>query len=171
MTNILETPRLILRELTEADADFIIQLLNEPAYIKNIGDKGVRTNEDARSYLRENIIASYQKNKFGLYLVARKEDATPIGCCGLINRDSLPDVDIGYAFLSAYHNKGYATEAAEAVMVFGKTAIGLKRIVGITAVDNQGSIKVLEKVGLCFEKHITLPGDDEEIMLFGWEAS
>ncbi|MBE2222441.1 MAG: GNAT family N-acetyltransferase [Anaerolineae bacterium] len=170
MTTILETERLFLRELTVEDADFILQLLNEPEYIIFIGDRGVRTHKDARNYIQETIIASYEKNGFGLYLVELKEDATPIGCCGLINRDGLPDIDIGYAFLAEFHNFGFATESAEAVMAFGKNNIGLKRIVGITAVDNQKSIKILEKVGLRFEKRITLPGDHEEILLFGWDA-
>lgn len=170
MTYILETPRLYLRKMTLTDAEFIIQLLNEPAYILFIGDRGVRTHEEARTYLRETIITSYEKNGFGLYLVELKDDATPIGCCGLINRDGLPDVDIGYAFLSAHRHQGYATEAAEVVMAYGKNRVGLQRIVGITAVDNQGSIKVLEKVGLRFEKNITLPDDDEAVMLFGWNA-
>ena len=129
------------------------------------------TTAEARTYLRENIISSYEKNGFGLYLVVLQDDATPIGCCGLIDRDGLPDVDIGYAFLAAYRRQGYATEAAEAVMAYGKTTVGLQRIVGITAVANQPSIKILEKVGLRFEKRITLPGDDEEVMLFGWNAT
>jgi RimJ/RimL family protein N-acetyltransferase len=170
MVNILETQRLVLRELTVADTDFILQLLNEPAYIIFIGDRGVRTYQDARKYLQETIIGSYEKNGFGLYLVELIDDATPIGVCGLINRDGLPDVDIGYAFLAEYRGNGYATEAAEAVLEYGKHSVGLKRIVAITAVDNQGSINVLEKNGLRFEKLITLPGDDEEIMLFAWDA-
>ena len=170
MTSIIETQRLFLRELTVTDADFILQLLNEPAYIIFIGDRGVRTHEDAQNYIQETVIASYEKNGFGLYLAELKDDATPIGCCGLINRDGLPDIDIGYAFLAEFQGNGYATEAAEAVMRFGKNSVGLKRIVGITAVDNQNSIKVLEKVGLRFEKTMTLPGDEEEIMLFGWNA-
>lgn len=170
MTHILETPRLILREFTITDADFIIQLLNEPAYIIFIGDRGVRTHEDARTYIKETIITSYEKNGFGLYLVELENDATPVGVCGLINRDGIPDIDIGYAFLSAYRQNGYATEAAQAVMDYGQNIVGLKRIVAITAVDNQSSIKVLEKIGLRFEKHITLPEDDEKIMLFGWDA-
>ena len=170
MVNILETQRLVLRELTVADTDFILQLLNEPAYIIFIGDRGVRTHQDARKYLQETIIGSYEKNGFGLYLVELIDDATPIGVCGLINRDGLPDVDIGYAFLAEYRGNGYATEAAEAVLKYGKHSVGLKRIVAITAVDNQGSINVLEKIGLRFEKLITLPGDDEEIMLFAWDV-
>ncbi len=176
MNYILETKRLVLRELTVEDADFILQLLNEPAYILFIGDRGVRTPAEARAYIEKNIRLSYKKNGFGLYLVEMKDDATPLGAtplgiCGLINRDSLPDIDIGYAFLEAYRGNGYATESAQAVMAFGKTVVGLNRIVGITAVTNQPSINVLEKVGLHFEKLITLPGSDEEIMLFAWDSA
>jgi RimJ/RimL family protein N-acetyltransferase len=170
MTIILETKRLVLRELTLADADFMLQLLNEPAYIIFIGDRGVRTHQDASKYLQETIIASYEKNGFGLYLVELQDDATPVGLCGLINRDGLPDVDIGYAFLAEFQGNGYATEAAQAVMAYGKDFVGLGRIVAITAVDNQRSINVLEKIGLHYEKLITLPGDDEEIMLFAWDV-
>ena len=169
MKQILETKRLVLRELTVEDADFILQLLNEPAFILFIGDRGVRTQDEARAYIEKNITPSYEKNGFGLYLVEMKEVATPLGICGLINRDDLPDIDIGYAFLEAYRGNGYATESAEAIMDFGRTVVGLKRIVGITAVDNQSSINVLEKVGLHFERLITRPRDDEEIMLFGWD--
>ena len=166
----LETPRLILRELSVVDADFILQLLNEPAYIIFIGDRGVRTHEDARKHLEENIIPSYQKNGFGLYLVELKDDATPIGVCGLIDREGLTDIDIGYALLAEYREQGYATEAAGAVMELGVQSIGLERIVAITAVDNESSINVLKKIGLRYEKNITLPGYDEEISLFGWDA-
>ena len=169
MKHILETKRLVLRELTVEDADFMLQLLNEPAYILFIGDRGVRTQDEARTYIEKNICPSYEKNGFGLYLVEMKDDATPLGICGLINRDDLPDIDIGYAFLEAYRGNGCATESAEAIMDFGRTVVGLKRIVGITAVNNQPSINVLEKVGLHFERLITRPGNDEEIMLFGWD--
>ena len=171
MKNILETNRLMLRELSEEDADFILELLNEADYIIFIGDRGVRTHQNAQTYIKEKIIPSYEKNGFGLYLVELIDDATPVGVCGLINRDGLPDIDIGYAFLASYRGNGYATEAAFAVMQLGVHTIGLERIVGITAVDNQPSINVLEKVGLHFEKLITLPGNDEEIMLFAWESA
>ena len=170
MTHILETNRLILREFTIDDAEFILRLLNEPSFLEFIGDKDVRTVDEAKIYLKNGPITSYQKNGFGLFLTALKDTATPIGMCGLIKRDSLLDVDVGYAFLPAYWGKGYASEAAEATVAYGKTKLDLRRIVGITAVNNQSSINVLEKVGLRFEKLITLPGDDEEIMLFGWDA-
>ena len=167
---ILETDRIFLREMTQEDADFILKLLNDPAYIQNIGDRGIRTHHDARKYLQEKIIASYIQHGYGLFLVVDKQTNLPVGCCGLINRESLADIDIGYAFLPEFRGQGYATESAKAVLAYGKTKLGLKRIVGITAVDNQGSINVLEKIGLHFEEYITLPGDDEEIMLFGWDA-
>lgn len=170
MTSLLETDRLVLREFTTDDAKFILHLLNEPSYLEFIGDKGVKTVVDAQTYLTNGPITSYKKNGFGLLLTTLKESDTPIGMCGLIKREGLLDVDIGYAFLPTYWGKGYASEAAAATLTYGKIKFGLQRIVGITAVHNQASIKVLEKIGLRFERLITLPGDDEEIMLFGWEA-
>lgn len=170
MPIILETARIVLRKMTLDDTDFILQLLNEPDYIRFIGDRRVSNQEQAQNYLQNKIIASYKKNGFGLYLAILKDIATPIGCCGFIKRDGLKDVDIGYAYLANYHGQGYATEIAAAVLEMGKTELNLNRIVAITAVDNQGSINVLEKIGFSFEKLITLPGDDEEIMLFGWNA-
>jgi RimJ/RimL family protein N-acetyltransferase len=112
---ILETDRLILRQFTTEDAEFILELVNEPSFIQNIGDRGVRTLEDARSYILRVAVASYEKNGFGLYLVELKESGQAIGMCGLIKRDGLEDVDIGYAFLPKFWSKGYAQEAASAV--------------------------------------------------------
>ncbi len=166
MKTILETQRLRLRELSTSDAEFILALLNEPSFIKNIGDRGVRSLEDAKHYILKGPIVSYTKNGFGLYLVELKVSHTPIGICGLVNRPSLNDVDIGYAFMPQFWSKGYAVESAFAVMTYGKETLRLDRIVGITASDNAGSIKVLEKIGLSFERMIRLADDDEEIMLF-----
>ncbi len=166
MKTILETQRLRLRELSTSDAEFILALLNEPSFIKNIGDRGVRNLEDAKHYILKGPIANYAQNGFGLYLVELKVSHTPIGICGLVNRPSLDDVDIGYAFMPQFWSKGYAVESASAVMTYGKETLSLDRIVGITASDNAGSIKVLEKIGLSFDRMIRLAGDDEEIMLF-----
>ncbi|KAA3656004.1 MAG: N-acetyltransferase [Chloroflexi bacterium] len=166
MKIVLETERLRLREMSTSDAKFMLALLNEPAFIKNIGDKGVRNLEDAKHYILEGPAASYEQNGFGLYLVELKVSHTPIGMCGLVNRDSLDDVDVGYAFMPDFWSKGYAVESAAAIMTYGKDTLELDRIVGITASDNAGSIKVLKKIGLTFDRMITLPGDDEEIMLF-----
>ena len=162
---ILETERLVLRKFSVEDADFILRLLNEPSFIRNIGDRGVRTLEDARSYILRVPIASYERNGFGLYLVMLKETGESIGMCGLIKREELEDVDIGYAFLPEYWSKGYAVESALAVKEYARDVIGLKRLVAITDPENQGSIRVLEKIGLRFEKMIRLSEDDIELKL------
>jgi len=163
---ILETDRLILRQFTTDDAEFILELVNEPSFIQNIGDRGVRTLEDARSYILRVAVASYEKNGFGLYLVRLKESGQAIGMCGLIKRDGLEDVDIGYAFLPKFWSKGYALEAASAVRDYARGVIGLKRLVAITDPENQGSIRLLEKIGLKYEKMVRLSEDDIELKLF-----
>jgi ribosomal-protein-alanine N-acetyltransferase len=164
---VLETERLLLRQLSTEDAGFILQLLNEPSFIRNIGDRGVRTIESANSYILNGPVASYAKNGFGLYLVKLKETDESIGMCGLIRRDMLEDVDIGYAFLPKFWSKGYAIESAQAVKEYAKNTIGLNRIVAIVDPENEGSIRVLEKIGLQFEKMIRLSADDIELKLFG----
>ena len=154
---VLETERLLLRHLNAEDADFILELLNEPAYNQNIGDRGVRPVDGARRYIEDGPAASYAANGFGLYAIVLKESGTPIGMCGLIRRDILEDVDIGYALLKRHWRQGYAQEAAAAVLDYGYNVLKLKRIVAITAPDNAGSIHVLEKIGLRYEKTIHLP--------------
>lgn len=164
---ILETERLLLRQFSIEDADFILELLNEPSFIRNIGDRGIRTTADAHSYILNGPMTSYIKNGFGLYLVKLKETHESIGMCGLIKRDTLEDVDIGYAFLPRFWSKGYAVESALAVKQYAKNVIGLNRIVAITDPENEGSIRVLEKMGLQFEKMVRLSEDDIELKLFG----
>lgn len=164
--NVLETDRLILRRLTPEDAAFILELLNEPSWLRFIGDKGVRTLDDARSYIVNGPIAMYERCGFGLYLTALKADGAPIGMCGLIKRDSLQDVDIGFAFLPRFWGNGYAYESAAAVMAYGKSALGLERIVAITSPDNHGSINVLGKIGLKLERAMRLPGEEQDTLLF-----
>ncbi|HMB21196.1 MAG TPA: GNAT family N-acetyltransferase, partial [Anaerolineales bacterium] len=164
--NVLETERLHLRQFSTEDAGFILELLNEPSFIQNIGDRGVRTLDDAIAYLTRVPLASYAKNGFGLYAVLLKETNEIIGMCGLIKRDGLDDVDIGYAFLPKFWSKGYAVESAAAVKAYAKDVIGLKRLVAITDPDNEGSIRVLEKIGLRFEKMVRLSQDDIELKLF-----
>jgi RimJ/RimL family protein N-acetyltransferase len=167
--NILETERLVLRQFSAEDAAFILELVNEPSFIQNIGDRGVRTLEDARAYILNGPIASYAKNGFGLYLVALKETNESIGMCGLIKRETLEDVDIGYAFLPKFWSKGYAVESAQAVKGYAKDVIGLTRMVAITDPANAGSIRVLEKLGLRFEKMVRLSQDDIDLKLFAAE--
>ena len=163
---VIETARLILRRLTLDDAEFILGLLNEPSFLQFIGDKGVRNLDDARNYLLSGPIASYEKFGFGLYLVQLKDGHVPIGMCGLLKRETLPDVDIGFSFRPQFWSKGYAFESASAVMTHGKCALGLERIVGLVKPGNQGSIRVLEKLGLKFEKMIRVLDGETEDKLF-----
>ena len=164
---ILETDRLVLRELDADDAPFILELLNEPGWLRHIGDRGIRTEEAARDYLRKGPMKMYREHGFGLWCVEVKPAGTPVGICGLIKRDGLDDVDIGFAVLARHERQGYGVESARAVMAYAREALGLQRIVAITSVDNHGSIRLLEKIGLRFEKMVTLPGDEEELKLFG----
>jgi RimJ/RimL family protein N-acetyltransferase len=163
---ILETDRLTLRWLSTDDAEFILGLLNEPSFLRFIGDKGVRTLDDARNYILTGPVDMYNSLGFGLYLTELKDGGLPIGICGLIKRDDLEDVDIGFAFLPRFWAKGYAYEAAAAVMAYGKTALGFNRIVAITSPDNHASARLLEKLGLRFERTIRFSKDAEEVRLF-----
>jgi RimJ/RimL family protein N-acetyltransferase len=168
--NVLETDRLVLRRLSIEDAEFILALLNEPSFVQFIGDKGVRTMDDAREYILQGPICSYERFGFGLYLTTLKESGVPIGICGLLKRESLGDVDVGFAFLPQFWSKGYALESASAVMAYGRSRFGLKRIVAVTDPDNQASIRVLEKLGLEFEKMVRLSEDGPEIKLFATDV-
>lgn len=163
---ILETERLLLRHLSNDDAEFMLELLNDPSFIQNIGDRRIRSLEGARVYIKNGPVASYAQHGFGLYLVELKETGEPIGICGLIRREKLEDVDIGYAFLPRFWSKGYAFESAQAVKEYARAVIGLKRIVAITDPNNTGSIRVLEKIGMKFEKMVKLSDDDIELKLF-----
>lgn len=148
----LQTQRLLLQPFTTADAPFILTLLNKPSFIRFIGDKKVRTLEDARQYLLNGPIASYNVHGFGLLLVELKESQTPIGMCGLLKREELPDPDIGFAFLPDYWNKGFGFEAASAVMNDACKRLKLDRTLAIVNPDNDASIKLLEKLGFRFER-------------------
>jgi RimJ/RimL family protein N-acetyltransferase len=163
---LLHTDRLSLRELGDADADFILRLLNEPSFLRFIGDRGVRTAADARRYLLEGPITSYARNGFGLHLV-ELGDATPIGICGLLWRDTLDAPDIGFAFLPEYWGRGYALEAASAVLAYAREVLRLARVVAVVSPDNDRSIGVLGKLGLQFERMITWPGEATELKLYG----
>lgn len=163
---VLETERLRLRRLDAGDAEFILELVNDPDWLRYIGDKGVRTLDDARGYIENGPMAMYARVGFGLYCVELKQAATPIGICGLIKRDTLDDVDIGFAFLPRYRAQGYAREAARATIEYGRDVIGLPRIVAITSPDNAASGRLLEKIGLRFERLYPVPGEDREVRLY-----
>ena len=155
----LRTERLTLTDVTEADAEFVLELLNDPGWIANIGDRGVRTLDDARAYIRDRFSKS-------LWLVVRDAAGERLGMCGLVDRDGLDHHDIGYAYLGRHSGKGYATEAAGAVLAHARETLGHKTILAITAPDNTPSQRVLEKIGLKFVQMINLPGHEEPSALF-----
>lgn len=167
---VLETKRLILRHFCIDDAGFIIRLLNEPSFIRYIGDKGVRTGEDAKQYLLSGPIDSYDRFGYGLNMVELKESGEPIGMCGLVRREDLDDADIGFALLEQHWSQGYAAESAEAVMRQARETLNLQRIVAIVAPDNHSSIKLLEKIGLTFERMIRRGDDNKELKFFVSDA-
>ena len=164
---ICETERLRVRHLTVDDAAFILRLLNEPSFIRHIADKGVRTLDDARSYLRNGPLASVGKHGFGLNRVELKTSGEAIGMCGLIKRDAFDDVDIGYALLPAFCGQGYAAEATRAVLGSAVRNHGLQRVIAVVNPDNLDSIRLLEKLGFCFEKMVRLAANEPEIRQFG----
>lgn len=165
----LETDRLRLRPMTFGDADFIVALLNEPSFLRFIGDKGVRDRASACRYLEAGPLASYARFGFGLLCVELRPASVPIGICGLLKRDTLEDVDVGFAFLPGYWGLGYAREAASAVLAQGREEFGLKRIVAITSLDNEASIRLLGRLGFRFERATRLTPDAEEVKLFSSE--
>ena len=166
---VLETERLSLRKLNLDDAGFIVELLNEPAFVRFIGDRNIKTLEDARAYLTKGPLTSYERFGFGLWLAQLKASGEALGMCGLVKRESLADIDIGYAFFERFWLKGYASESAAAVKTYGMQVLGIKRLVAIADPDNIGSIRVLEKIGLKYERLIRLAGEDKALKLFAVE--
>ncbi len=166
MKQIIVTERLVLREVNINDADFILDLLNSKGWLQFIGDRNVRSLPDAEKYIADRIIKSYIDHGLGLYLVELKTSGTAIGLCGLIKRDTLDDIDIGFAFLPEYNGFGYAFEAAISTLQFAFESLEINRLVAITTPDNINSIKLLEKIGMQFEKKILFE-EKEELFLFG----
>ena len=160
----------MLRQLTPDDAAFMVELLNDPSFLRNIGDRGVRTVDDARTYIRTGPMESYERFGFGLYLMELKDTREPIGICGLLKRESLQDVDVGFALLPRFWSKRYAVEAVAAVLAYGRNTLGLKRIVAITSPDNVASINLLSKFGFRFEGMTRLSESSPEIKLFASEV-
>ena len=166
---IIETDRLQLRRLSVDDAEFILRLLNEPSFIQNIGDRGVRTVDDARGYIVKGPITSYERFGFGLWMIETKSPLAPIGICGLLKREILDDVDIGYALLPEFCSHGYALESASAVVSYAREKLGLKRVVAVTNSNNQSSIRLLEKMGFKYERMVQLSEGAAEIQLLATE--
>ena len=166
----IETPRLQLRPLQAADDAFILELLNEPAFLRDIGDKHVRSLQDARAYLEAGPIASYRAHGFGLLCVELKHTGEPIGICGLLKRDFLQHPDLGYASLERHWSKGYALEGATATMGYAADELKLNTVLAITALENPTSIRVLEKLGFRFNRIATFPAYDAPSRVFVWRG-
>ena len=163
---VFETDRLVIRRLTVDDSPFILRLLNEPSFLQHIGDRGVRNLADAKQYILTGPVASYERHGFGLFLVELKEGRSPIGICGLLKRDALDDVDVGFAFVPESWSKGYAFESTTATLACARDTHHLERLVAIVSPDNAASINLLLKLGFCYERMVLMPGDKAELKLF-----
>lgn len=144
----------------------MLELLNDPGFIRNIGDRGVRTLEQAQQYILTGPAASYEQHGFGLNRVESKESGAAVGICGLLRRECHPDVEVGFAFLPAARGQNYALEAARAVIELGTQSLRLNRIVALTAPDNFASIRVLEKLGFRFEQLVQWMNPARDSRLF-----
>jgi [ribosomal protein S5]-alanine N-acetyltransferase len=164
------TERLAIRPFSEDDAPLILELVNDADWLRFIGDKNVHGLDDARRYLREGPIAMHARHGHGLCCVERRSDGVALGMCGLIRRDTLDDIDLGFAFLPAARGQGYAREAAAAALEHGFQHLAAQRIVAITDLDNQASARVLEAVGLRFERLLPAAADGKVLRLFAVEA-
>ena len=168
-TRVAETERLVLRRFTTSDAAFALRLLNEPSFIENIADRGVRTLDQAARYLLEGPIASYQRHEHGLYLVELKPSLQPIGMCGVLKRDGFLDVDLGYAFLPEFWSQGFAFESASAVLNLVRSVLRAPRIIAFVSKGNAASIRVLRKLGFSYAGETHLEPASATVSLFQLE--
>ncbi len=166
---VVETPRLALRRLTEDDAPFMLALLNDAAFLRYIGDRNVRTEDEARAYIRTGAMASYAQHGHGLYLVTSKETGEPIGTCGILRRETLPDPDLGFAFAPEHRAKGYGREAAAAVLEYARNSLGMTRMAAIVSPDNEPSLRALTRLGFAFERMVRMKEDEPEILYLACE--
>lgn len=163
---VAETNRLLTTKFTENDATFFYKLANSPNWIRYIGDRGLKTVTDAQLYLKEDTLKSYTEFGFGFYKLQLKENGELIGTSGLVKRDWLEYVDIGFALLPEYEGKGFGFEASEEILKLAKNQFHLNKILAITLPTNKKSVKLIEKLGLVFEKRVKPFEDDEELLLF-----
>jgi RimJ/RimL family protein N-acetyltransferase len=162
----LETERLALRELTVEDAGIMLALLTDERFIRYVGDRGVRTVEEAQQYLKDGPIDSYRRLGYGLYLAVRKADGLPAGICGLVKRDALPDPDLGYALLPGSRGAGLAREAGEAVVRHARDVLKLPRLLAIVTPSNYASIRILHRLGFRVVGPLRLAPGEPELRLF-----
>jgi ribosomal-protein-alanine N-acetyltransferase len=166
---VLETERLILRHATLDDAEFILRLLNEPSFLKNIGDRGVRTVGDAQTYIAQRFIGSYERHGFGMWVVRHRDSPEAIGISGLVKRETLPEPDIGFAFLPEYWRTGVGFESAEGVKRYALDVLGRSKLLGIVNPENAGSIRILEKLGFRLEQLIELAPGAPAVRLYAFD--
>lgn len=160
------TDRLILNPFAESDAPFLNQLMNSPGYLQYIGDRGVRSDDEAAEYIKNKLMPSYDQYGFGFYIVRLRHMDFPIGLCGIVKRDNLEDIDLGFGFLDEYAGQGYAYEAGTAVMEYAAEYHGLDRLIAVTTEDNNRSRKLLEKLGFTLEEQVKW-NDDEDVLRYG----
>lgn len=168
---IMETDRLVIRPLTDADAPFIFKLMNDSGYIKNIGDRGINTLEDAQNYIRSGPMASYKEHGFGLDCVEERASGVKVGTCGLLKRPFLSHADVGYAFLPQFRSKGYARESVRAVVTYARERLKLQQVSAIVNPDNDPSIRLLSDLGFLHEKMIHMPDTNKEVRLYSCDLS
>lgn len=166
---LIETERLFIRQFELSDAAFILQLLNAQSWKRYIGDRGVKTIADAQTYIASGPLKSYHKNKYGAWLVWLKETNTPIGMCGLFKRDFLPTPDIGFAFLPEFEGKGFAREAVKATLTYASDHLQQERLLAYTKNDNTRSVHLLQRCDFIFKEMISVPEENESLMLFSIE--
>jgi RimJ/RimL family protein N-acetyltransferase len=167
---VLNTERLILSQLSYGDCKFIHELVNEPAFKRYIGDKKVASLEDARKYLKNGPIGSYEQHGFGMFLVRTKDSREPIGICGLVKREEFASPDLGFAFLRRFWARGYALESALAIVEYAIEQLELPRIIAIVDPKNSASVRLIEKLGLGFERMVRMKGDSFDIQMYAMEA-
>ena len=168
--NILETERLTLRPITLDDAPLVLAVMSDPDFVRYVSDRGLRTPADAARYITEKMLPGFEQNGFGMCGVRLKESGTPIGTCGVFKRNPADDAEIGFAFLPGFRGRGFALEAAAAVMNYARDVQKLTRIVAATKPANAGSIKLLEKLGMRFERMIFDEASQSEMKLFAKDS-
>lgn len=172
VTNVvLETDRLQVRRLSTDDAGFLLTVFNDPAFLRFVGDRNIKTLDQARAFIESGPFESYRRFGFGHFVAALKSDRTPIGICGFVKRDALEDVDIGFSLLPEFRAQGYGFEAASALMAYGANTLGFRRIVAIASPDNESSTRLLGKLGMTFERMVKLSDDGETLSLYVWNRA
>jgi RimJ/RimL family protein N-acetyltransferase len=166
---VIETARLVLRRFTHADAPLVLELLNDPAWLRFIGDRKVRSLDDARAYIAEKLLGAYERHGYGLYRVERKSDGGALGMCGLVKRDSLPHADLGFAFLERFRGQGFALEAARATLSHAHASLGITRLLAIVSPENSRSTRLLGKLGFVHRRTISLTGNQRDLVEL-WEG-